>query len=202
MQTDIAGFVVLIEILTNFADQGVVLPLTVAVTAIFVFTGWYRTALVWACVVCAAFLVIGIGKILTAASLLPWPQHWDMRSPSGHTASGALVYGALLGLFAPWRHRHATAFISASVLAAAFGASRVALGVHTLSDVIAGAVVGVCGAFAMVHFAGPRPAGTDCSRRMAIVVPVCVLVFHGFHVDAEPWVGSLAEMLLSALSKP
>ena len=65
--------------------------------------------------------------------------------PSGHALSSTVVYGAVLLTFLPvlaGRRRHAAVAIS-SVLVLAIGASRLMLGVHFLSDVAGGFVLGV-----------------------------------------------------------
>ena len=87
--------------------------------------------------------------------------------PSGHS-SGAFVLAVSLGLLVP------RARIPALVLAALIGLSRIWLGVHYLSDVIAGALLGTAVALAAHYLslglaamprrasrrgsAGPRPA--------------------------------------------
>lgn len=65
--------------------------------------------------------------------------------PSGHAMSSTVVYGVLLVVFLPlvpkrWHH----AVIGATAgLVVAIGASRVALGVHYPSDVVAGHLLGL-----------------------------------------------------------
>ncbi|MCA1831327.1 MAG: phosphatase PAP2 family protein [Actinomycetota bacterium] len=65
--------------------------------------------------------------------------------PSGHTMSSTYVYGALLLIFFPvipkrWR---AWAIAGWAFLVAAIGTSRLALGVHFITDVVGGAVLGL-----------------------------------------------------------
>jgi undecaprenyl-diphosphatase len=65
--------------------------------------------------------------------------------PSGHAMSSTVTYGALLLLFLPvvpraWRR---VAVIATIVLVLAIGASRVLLGVHFVSDVVGGWVLGL-----------------------------------------------------------
>lgn len=65
--------------------------------------------------------------------------------PSGHAMSSTVVYGAVLVALLPMVHqrwRHAAAAATA-VLVLAIGATRVLLGVHFLSDVVAGHVLGL-----------------------------------------------------------
>lgn len=191
----IVGDFVLLLTLTNFADQGVILPVIAVVTIMLLLVGWVRGAMAWLCIICAVLALIGAGKVATYACLLALPTDWDIRSPSGHTASAAVVYGGLLGLLAPRHRRQATAAISAVIFAMLFGASRVLLGLHTTSDVFVGAAVGVCGAVAVAHIAGPRPAGMYSSRLIVLAAPLCVALFHGSHVHAEPWIGAIAKTL-------
>ena len=65
--------------------------------------------------------------------------------PSGHAMSSVVVYGALLLVFFPalspaWRRR---CVAGAVVLVLAIGFSRLALGVHYISDVVGGYVLGL-----------------------------------------------------------
>ncbi len=93
---------------------------------------------------------------------------WTFQSfPSGH-ATTAFALAAVVGFVSPrW-------FYPGLVIAAGIGLSRVALGVHYTSDVIAGAVLGLLGAYlARLLFATRRwmfemtPAGTIRTRAMS-----------------------------------
>jgi undecaprenyl-diphosphatase len=65
--------------------------------------------------------------------------------PSGHAMSSTVVYGALLMVFLPviGRRYRAAAVGGAIVLVAAIGFTRLALGVHFISDVLGGFVLGL-----------------------------------------------------------
>ena len=65
--------------------------------------------------------------------------------PSGHAMSSTVAYGALLLVFLPaiGRRYRAAVVAGAVVLVVAIGFSRLALGVHYLSDVIGGYVLGL-----------------------------------------------------------
>lgn len=65
--------------------------------------------------------------------------------PSGHALSSTVVYGAIALTFLPVlrrRHRHLAIGLTAA-LVLAIGASRLLLGVHFLSDVLAGHILGL-----------------------------------------------------------
>lgn len=65
--------------------------------------------------------------------------------PSGHAMSSTLVYGALLLVFLPAIGRRFRPYVvgAAVVLVTAIGFSRLALGVHYISDVVGGVVLGL-----------------------------------------------------------
>ncbi|HUP70217.1 MAG TPA: phosphatase PAP2 family protein [Acidimicrobiales bacterium] len=105
----------------------------------------------------AVFLLattVGGGLLNTAVKLAvnrPRPSLLDPvatahgRSfPSGHAMSSTIVYGALLLVVLPWvtPARRRLAVAGAVVMVLMVGFSRLALGVHYLSDVVAGYVLG------------------------------------------------------------
>jgi len=65
--------------------------------------------------------------------------------PSGHTMGATVVYGALLLVFLPViaRRRRIAAVSGALLLVVAIGFSRLALGVHYITDVVGGFVLGL-----------------------------------------------------------
>ncbi len=87
---------------------------------------------------------VSTGPVPTLGSAIPLPS--SPSFPSGHAAGGVAVLGAL-GVLAAARSsapRARAAWVAAGLLlGVAVGASRVALGVHYVSDVLAGYCVGV-----------------------------------------------------------
>jgi len=65
--------------------------------------------------------------------------------PSGHAMSATVVYGALLMVFLPviGRRYRPAVLVGAILLVAAIGFTRLALGVHFISDVLGGVVLGL-----------------------------------------------------------
>ena len=63
--------------------------------------------------------------------------------PSGHALGSAAFYATLAVLLLPYTHRDGLVLLSAVALSALVAASRVLLGVHYLSDVTAGLVIGL-----------------------------------------------------------
>ena len=189
------------QFLTDFADLAVVLPFAAAVGFSLLFAGWRRGAVAWAVVVPATLGAVLLGKMVVAACGAYPPFHalfHGLRSPSGHTASAALVYGGLLSLLLPEPRRGLrrpfAAFVIAGVFAVLFGGTRLALHVHTRTDVLAGAALGIAGALVLARFAGPRPT------RLRLALPVAagllvVLLFHGRHLRAEDQIDRVSRII-------
>lgn len=183
--------------LTDFADLAVVLPLAVAVAIALAAAGWRRGAAAWALVVPATLLAVLLAKLVVAACGTWLPFH-GLHSPSGHTASAAAVYGGLLALLLPESRpglrRALAVLLLAGIFAVLFGDTRLALHVHTRSDVLAGAALGMAGALALAKLAGPRPAGLRVAIPLAAAVAV-VLVFHGHHIRAEEQIDRVSRLI-------
>ena len=185
--------------LTDYADQAVILPLAIAVGLALLLAGWRRGALAWAITVPATLGAMLIAKIVVhsciAAAELP-----DLRSPSGHTASAAVVYGGLIALLLPAPAKGVGRLVAALLLGAGFavvfGGTRLALHVHTWSDVVAGACFGVAGALALTRLAGAPPAGLRVAVPLSAALAVAVL-FHGTHLHAEEAIDRLSCRLWS-----
>lgn len=101
-------------------------------------------------------------------TVIDWGTHVSSPSfPSGHAMVAAIVYGTvayLCGRLEPTPRLRWTTWTLAAVLILAIGASRVYLGVHYPSDVVAGYVAGlawtalvVSGITAVRYFASRRP---------------------------------------------
>jgi membrane-associated phospholipid phosphatase len=170
--------------LTDFADEAVVLPVAAIVLVVLLAIGWRRGALAWAVGVAGVLATMLVLKLIVLACFwrLPWS---GLQSPSGHTAAAAVVYGGLLALLVSrGRGGALLAACTGGALALLVGLTRLALHVHTVSDVLVGAAVGVAGAVLLRHFAGARPERLS-SPRLALAVCVAIALFHGHRMAAE-----------------
>ena len=175
---------------TDFADQAVLIPSTVAVAAGFAAAGWYRGALAWSGVLACTWGSILLLKLACLLSGSLWVE--GLHSPSGHTASAAAAAGGFLGLIVrrqggDWRW---TIPISAG-LATVIGVSRLALYVHTGLDVLVAGVVGVVSAMVLVTLAGPPPPRLRLSPIIA-ALGVVILLLHGSQTSAEAAIQRIA----------
>ena len=165
--------------LTDFADQALILPLVLATAIALAAQGWRRGALVWLIVVAATFATMLVLKLMfLACSPLFGPM--DVHSPSGHVAAATVVAGGLAAMLSCRR----ASILPAAVLAAiVIGLSRLVLGMHSLPEIVLGALIGLAGAAALLRFVGAPPR-LRVAPLIAIIVMVTAL-FHGLHLPAE-----------------
>src|SRR5918997_4183426 len=114
--------------LTDFADLGLVLPLAALVALALAAVGWRREALAWSVAVAGTLAAVLALKLLALA--YSGQLGTALRSPSGHTAAGTVVYAGLLTLLAGRRlgSRTGIALLAGAALAALFGCARFVLG--------------------------------------------------------------------------
>jgi membrane-associated phospholipid phosphatase len=184
--------------ITDFADQAVMLPLAIAVAVALALAGWRRGAIAWFAAVPGTLVAVLIAKMVVAACS-PWVYgDSGLHSPSGHTASAAVMYGGLAALLMPRLSRRSWALAAAALLAVLFALlfalTRLALHAHTAADVLAGGAIGVAGAIALVHFAGQRPPALRVAIPAAVAVAV-LLLFHGQHLRAEDHIDHISRLV-------
>jgi membrane-associated phospholipid phosphatase len=168
-----------VNYLTDFADQAVILPLVIAVAIALAVQGWRRGAMVWLAVVAATLLATLAFKLMFL-SCSPLFGPMDVHSPSGHVAAATVVCG---GLAAMLTRRPANILPAAFLAAVVIGISRLVLGMHSLPEVVVGALIGLLGAAALLRFAGPPPR-LKIAPLLAVVV-IMAAFFHGLHLPAE-----------------
>jgi membrane-associated phospholipid phosphatase len=176
--------------LTDFADQAVALPIVAAVALFLAFRGWWRGALAWLGAIGATLGIILLLKVIFLGCE-PVFAPWRLSSPSGHTATAAVVLGGLVALLTG---RPFAVLLTALLAALAIGTSRLELGYHSTAEVVLGAVVGVAGALVLCWLAGPPPARRPVSL-LAIAAVVAVLL-HGVRLPAEDAIRRVSNGLL------
>ena len=175
---------------TDYADQAVMIPIVVVVALAL---SWQRRWRVLAAWIGAAGAVLGTILVLkVACATCAWmvtslgPHHADLHSPSGHTASAAMIFAGVAALQAR-RSRSSTfwtSLLTAAAVAGVIGVTRVELGAHSLSEVGLAAVIGIAGAIAFVALAGP-PMRAMSGRPVLLCAALAAVVMHGLHLPAE-----------------
>ncbi len=183
---------------TDFADAAVILPVALTVAVLLALLDWRRGALGWSAGVLAALAAVLLGKLALFAC--SGGSHALLRSPSGHTASAAVVYGGALALPASRLVARSRGWAwSSLILAALFGglaavvigASRLLLGVHSVDDVLTGGGCGVIGLWLMLWLAGPMPPRLVRRQPLTaalgtMLIGAIVLLLHGERLPIEP----------------
>ena len=185
------GLVVL-EFITNFGDQALILPFTAVVGLMLFAAGWTRGALAWIAAIGSTLSLVLFLKLgfWACGHLIFIPQ---VRSPSGHTAAAAVTYGGLIAIFlrAKWKCSSYWAVPSAAVIALVVGCSRMGLSFHSFGEVAIGGTLGVGGAFIAVMAAGPPPSQLKLGRVIAIGF-VLLVALYGLRLPAEAAIHNLA----------
>ena len=141
---------VLMRAASRYGGPGVLVPVGLLVAVAFLIRGWHRGALLVVVTLAGSGLLNGLLKFSFArvrpASFFDYPLPGSPSFPSGHALYAASVFGGLAVLLAARiRNRPLRVgiwFVSIS-LVLLVGASRVYLGVHYPSDVLAGYAIGI-----------------------------------------------------------
>lgn len=177
------GPIIMMRFITDFADQGVILPVLAVGGLVMLLRGWWRGAAVW---VLTASLVLAFMLLLKIAGLYyAWFVHVPIISPSGHVAAACVVYGGLLFMMGQGWFARFPALMLPSVLAVGLviGQTRLMLHAHTLLEVVIGCMVGCAGGVMVGRKCGPVP------HPLWIYLLPCVgciaCLFHGCHLGIE-----------------
>jgi len=183
----------MLEFITDFGDSAVTLPLALAVLACLVWSRWYGAALRWGLAVAGCGLAMALLKLGLFACGSP-PPLAALRSPSGHAAMAAVVYGALAGLVAVRcrRDRQALPYAAAHLLIMAIALSRIALLAHSPLEVIVGLAVGTAFATLFTLGLGEAPPTLPPLRWLLGLAAAVLLAAHGLHLRIEEPLRSLA----------
>jgi membrane-associated phospholipid phosphatase len=179
---------------TDFGDTAVTLPLWALMVAFLAFAGEKRAAVCLALAVAACGLTIGIAKLALQSCGRPLLSI-ELVTPSGHAALATVVYGSfayLLGRGAATQR--GWVFAAGTVIILCIAVSRVALAVHSVSEVIAGVLIGLLALAIFGRAARPLP---ECKSILWLCLPAAALtaVFHGSHWPVEEIVQNLIHLI-------
>lgn len=188
--------------ITNFGSAAVTVPAAAALTLWLLSARAWRMAFIWVALFGAGALVVAASKVM----FLGWGlgvRELDFTGVSGHTMLAATVYPVIAWLLLrrlawPWRVLGMAAAMAGSV---AVGVSRVALSAHSISESVAGCLVGfaVCAAFAWFTRRDDTP--NLKTLPMAASLFVLVMWLHGERVPTQRWITHIA-LTLSGREQP
>jgi membrane-associated phospholipid phosphatase len=147
---DEAAFVTAMKIVSTVGSARIYVPLFAVIAAWLAWRGLRRLAVFVVVTMLGSWLLNALVKVAVdrARPTLPDPiaHASGMSFPSGHAQSATVAVSVLLLVFLPALRdraaRRRIAVVAAGVWVIAVAFSRVALGVHYVSDVLAGAVLG------------------------------------------------------------
>jgi undecaprenyl-diphosphatase len=135
---------------SRYGGPSVLVPVGLAMALAFLFKGWQRGALLVIVTLAGAGLLNGLLKFyfarLRPEPFFNYPLPSSPSFPSGHALYAASVFGGLAALLSARLRNHLYRILVWTVaigLAGLVGLSRVYLGVHYPTDVLAGFAVGV-----------------------------------------------------------
>ncbi|HYJ29733.1 MAG TPA: phosphatase PAP2 family protein [Allosphingosinicella sp.] len=146
------------RILTELGGYRVLIPLAIAGAILLLVRRRYRSAALLLAITLGGRVLVELQKMQTARLRPVAHEHLvevqTLSFPSGHAANSTMVYLSLALLLTTGYPRRAIAVWSAVWLAILIGASRLVLGVHWPSDVIAGWAFGLAWTLLLLRLAG------------------------------------------------
>jgi len=171
--------------ITRFGDSALLLPLIAWMTLVLAMAPQRRDALRWA----AAAVVCGGTVALSKLLFMAWgiaPPGLDYTGFSGHTALSVLTWPSLAAVLTLGARRY-TAWLGitlGALLGIAIGISRLALEVHSVSEVLMGAALGASVAAWFIH--GIRRAAPPPPWQRLALATGCIVIWFVFYGRVFP----------------
>jgi membrane-associated phospholipid phosphatase len=188
------------KLITDLGDSAFLIPASALLVACCLYLRSSRAALIWVSTLalCAGLTIaLKIGFHACGGEV----PAFDIRNPSGHTSLSATFYGCFSLMIAIREEGWArlSVLLTSILLVAAIAVSRVVLKEHTLDEVIAGLLIGLCcvGWFAFRYL--PCPPTTIPWQPAAVALLALALLTHGWRIDFEVMIGYVAQLFRAAV---
>ena len=182
--------------ITDLGDSAFLIPASLLLIAYCFYLRASRAALLWVSTLAlCAGLTIAM-KIAFRACGGDVPDI-HVHSPCGHTSPSTTFYSCFALMIAVHEERWArlSILLTSTLLVAAIAVSRIVLQAHTVSEVIAGLLIGLCcvGWFAFRYLSCP-PTQVFWQPEGVVLIALALLT-HGWHIDIEAMIGHIARLL-------
>lgn len=166
--------------LTDFGDAAIILPMA-AIIAIWLLLARPRPLSMWWCFCfCGSAISVWLAKLIFATAPVVIGS-FSLRSPSGHACTSATLYGMIAIIFNV-SSTNLLRPVTIALMAAVVGGvtlSRVVLQMHSLSDALAGALIGLLWLTPMALTMKPYRAGKYAHGLLAIFLLLTAAITHG-----------------------
>jgi membrane-associated phospholipid phosphatase len=183
------------KLIAGLGDSSFLIPASGLLVAYCLYLRSSRAALIWisTLALCAGLTIaLKIGFRACGGEV----PAFHIRSPSGHTSLSTTFYGCFALMIAIREERAArlSVLLTSILLVAAIAVSRVVLEAHTVDEVVAGLLIGLCCVswFAFRYLS--CPPSTVPWQPLAVAFLALALLTHGWHVDFEVMIGYLARL--------
>jgi membrane-associated phospholipid phosphatase len=183
------------NLITGLGDSAFLIPAPGLLVAYCLYLRSSRAALIWisTLALCAGLTIALKTGFRACGGEVP---AFHIRSPSGHTSLSTTFYGCFALMIAIREERGArlSVLLTSILLVAAIAVSRVVLEAHTVVEVIAGLLIGLCcvGWFAFRYLSCPPT--TVPWQPVAVALLALALLTYGWHIDFEVMIGHLARL--------
>lgn len=186
----------MIRLITDLGDSAFLLPASAVLLGYFLYHGSMRTALLWTSTLalCAALTIvlkIGFNACGGEMPLL------NMRTPSGHASLSATFYTCCALMISADKERWIRVALlgTSAALVILIAVSRIILQAHTISEVVAGILIGLCcvGWFSARYFARP-PLPMPWHLFVGALIALALLA-HGRHLTLEGVIEQIARLV-------
>ncbi|SAL55284.1 PA-phosphatase-like phosphoesterase [Caballeronia cordobensis] len=179
--------------ITALGSVGVMGPAALIVAAWLAVGYRWKYAGAWLALLGAASGLVALSKI----AFIGWGigmRHLDFTGISGHALmSTAVLPVAIFVALLPARGALRAAGVAAGLLLGVWvGVSRVVLNAHSVSEVVAGCMLGAIVALAFVRIAWRAEAGKLSPAPVAASLAVVVVALHGVPVPTQHWITEIA----------
>ena len=183
-------------LLTNFADQGVILPLSLSIGILLLLFKCKQQAIGWTISVVGTLVSVVVLKLVfhIVFSLISFSIHFS--SPSSHVAAGSMVYGSLIALLIDKGYiKLKTAMYSSAIVAIIFSATRLGLQAHTRSEVIIGSFLGMLGCATFVYTCNTARLQSINKSVLVVVSLLVMIIFHGCNLNGEKIINDISGVI-------
>lgn len=180
--------------ITNFGDSAVTLPLALLTIASLALAGRRHAALSLLLAVGGTGLTM-LALKLAFLSCLNSLDGGMIRSPSGHAAMSAVVYGSLALLLTAGSPRRPLLLAATALFVGAIAVSRFAIEAHSRAEILVGLAIGLGFVLLLARRLRHEPPFRPQRRPLILVIAVTLAATYGFHAPAEQAIQRLSQIL-------